>query len=246
MKYFVVPTTTTLAKIKPVQSKELTNEPKSTMQVKEGAKLEIRSLVVDPKTGHVKVTLVTPSPIGSLVYFFRPHVKFIDEMGALIERIPVVESIDILPKKPDAPKTFTLHGYKSVFNADAPVVTGGQILWKHVTHDLQRIPKDKNHINNLLTMVKKVEPWFDKLNIKPTFTSIYRPEPYNSRAGGSSQSRHKDGRAIDFWVPGKSNKDLYLMFKSWDGGAGVYSHDRYILHLDIDKYRRWGLHNIGL
>jgi uncharacterized protein YcbK (DUF882 family) len=71
-------------------------------------------------------------------------------------------------------------------------------------------------------------------------TSWFRPEPWNGRAGGVSNSTHLDGGAIDFWVDPLSSIEVFRLFdRTWDGGLGYYANG--ISHVDIGSNRRWQL-----
>lgn len=186
-----------------------------------------------------KVTLKIPEYLGGTIWVFRPHVKFVDETGTLIERVPVTEAI-IKPDKLNRGKVFMLPGYKSKFYMNDPIVPGGEITWFEFTHCGERMPKDKQTVDNILRIVTMAEPFFKKFKIKPNLTSCYRPDPYNARAGGASNSRHKFGLAIDFWVPEYTDTQLYNMFNPvWQGGLGNYSYSSTMIHLDASGKRRW-------
>lgn len=76
--------------------------------------------------------------------------------------------------------------------------------------------------------------------------SAYRTERYNSRAGGSSGSRHKWFEAVDVvpaqpWARAELHTEL-LSFWSTRGsavdmGLGLYGGTRF--HVDTWRYRRW-------
>lgn len=236
MKYYLEITAPTIGKRHPVPSTSL--EPKDKINLKEGVKLEIKTLVVDSKTSHVKVTLATPEFLGGILWIFRPHVRFIDETGALIERIPVTEHIIKPPANKG--KAFQLPGFSSTFYMNDPIVPNGEITWFEFTHSGERMPPTKQTVENILKIVKQAEPFFKKFNLKPILNSCYRPDPYNRRAGGASNSRHKIGLALDFWVEGYTDTKLYRMFDPvWNGGLGNYSYSETMIHLDAGQNRRW-------
>ncbi len=236
MKYYLEITAPTIGKRHPVPSSSL--EPKDKINLTEGLKLQIKTLVVDSKTSHVKVTLTTPEYLGGIMWVFRPHVRFIDETGALIERIPVTENI-IKPSNQNG-NFFKLPGYASTFYMNNPIIPGGEITWFEFTHSGERMPPNKQTVENILRIVNMAEPFFKQFKLKPILNSCYRPDPYNMRAGGASNSRHKFGLAIDFWVPGYTDTQLYRMFDPiWEGGLGNYSYSETMIHLDASSKRRW-------
>ncbi len=75
-----------------------------------------------------------------------------------------------------------------------------------------------------------------------TITSGYRPQAYNRKVGGSSQSTHINGLAADLYC-----RDLSLNSLHWHaekilgglGGLGFYP-DQGFIHIDVRGYKaRW-------
>lgn len=84
--------------------------------------------------------------------------------------------------------------------------------------------------------------------------SVYRSPGLNNCAGGANNSKHKNGSAIDIWVPEYENniwrlsimQDGLCQFWQYQGeahnfGLGLYSTGA--IHLDTDGYRKWGFNH---
>ena len=247
MKFYVETTTDTWFKTREEQAATLGNHQKQA--VLKGAKFEIVKLNTNSKTNHVLIELKEPSKKTWFVY--RHHVRFLDESGNIIERIPVLEApvtekeIEDDAKNPDFGKTdlgkkIIIKPTNQVVYENQLILPNGHFTWKEVLNVPTRIPQTKEHLNNLINLIKKVEPWREKIGKPFVVTSCYRPEPWNSRAGGAKYSKHLKGAAIDFYIPGLTKHDLWKIFNpSWQGGVGIYNYDAYIIHLDTDGFRRW-------
>lgn len=73
-------------------------------------------------------------------------------------------------------------------------------------------------------------------------TSWYRPEPWNSWAGGVANSQHLTGNAMDFYVESIDYRRMYEIadrIVGERGGVGKYRNNT-ITHIDARGYReRW-------
>jgi hypothetical protein len=121
---------------------------------------------------------------------------------------------------------------------------GGFLTWGMATHNGTRIPGG-SHVGNIMEIARRFEQEVKPLLRQHTkqriqVTSWYRPEPWNSRAGGVSNSTHLSGGALDFWVDPLSSVEVYrLLDAKWNGGLGFYASG--ISHLDCGEKRRWQL-----
>ena len=66
----------------------------------------------------------------------------------------------------------------------------------------------KLQYENLVTFIHQIERVRRFLNRSMIVTSCLRPDIYNSKIGGSTGSKHIQGRAIDFVVKGMSCDDV--------------------------------------
>ena len=72
----------------------------------------------------------------------------------------------------------------------------------------------KEHLQNLITTANKIlQPVRDHYGIPFTPSSGYRSPALNRAVGGSKDSQHSKGEAVDFEVPGISNYDLATWIK---------------------------------
>lgn len=147
----------------------------------------------------------------------------------------------------DAPQTnrtdeFKLPGYTSTFYLNDPIIPGGHFYWREALHNGDRIPQSKAHVENILTLARRLEGVRQTLSGLPiTVTSWYRPEPWNSQVGGARKSRHLTGEAVDFIHPVFDGRQMASRLQDWNGGMGIYPRYPKMIHLDIRPYHaRWG------
>ncbi len=75
---------------------------------------------------------------------------------------------------------------------------------------ISNIP-DQYAIANLKLVTQKIlQPVRDRYGVSFSPNSGYRCQELNRRVGGSRNSQHTEGKAVDFEVPGVSNYDLAL------------------------------------
>lgn len=126
---------------------------------------------------------------------------------------------------------FKLPGYKSNFNMKNEVYPGSQLLWAEMLHfdagakdyrdpsvrgrggksDVDRIVSVGKLFANVI--LPYVEKKYGKVRIQ--VNSGYRPEPFNSRAGGASRSQHLKGNSGDY------------VFYRKDNGAQINCHEMF-------------------
>lgn len=91
--------------------------------------------------------------------------------------------------------------------------------------------------------LQKLRDYFEKKAKNPktvsiTITSGYRSPTYNRKVGGSSNSRHLEGRAVDVnvWMDGKRVASKYIMCAAQDlGFIGIGCISSTAAHLDFKK-----------
>ena len=67
--------------------------------------------------------------------------------------------------------------------------------------------------------------------------SGYRTPETNRLVGGASKSMHQRGKAVDFRIPGVSNRKIYNFLVSKKmGGVGYYKTH---IHMDTGRFRTW-------
>ncbi len=137
---------------------------------------------------------------------------------------------------------FKLPGYKSNFNMKKEIYPGSQLLWAEMLH-FNSSTKDyrdpavrgrggKADVDRIVSIGKLfagvILPYIEKKygKVRIQVNSGYRPEPFNSRAGGASRSQHLKGNSGDY------------VFYRKDNGAQIDCHEmfRYLKPLAI-KHR---------
>lgn len=216
-----------------LESSEI-EDPNSKYPVEIGRTLSLHSWKeVD---NHVKFALSGESLNGfNTWYAFVGHVQILEDGKPYDPNIK-----DSNPRRQDG---FKLPGFSSTFYLTNPIIPDGHFLWYEATHNGVRLPQQKSHVENIIALAKRLEDVRSRLGGFPlTITSWYRPEPWNTWAGGASQSRHKPGQAVDILhSSGISGREMAAKLQDWSGGMGIYTHYPNLLHLDIRPYRaRWG------
>jgi Peptidase M15 len=137
---------------------------------------------------------------------------------------------------------FRLPGNVSIFSTRQPIIPGGNFSWGEATRNAERIPRSVGEVDSIVVLAKLLQRAHDQIGKPFNITSWYRPEPFNTQAGGVSNSEHLTGSAVDFWVEGLTGRQLaFELLPWWPGGIGVYPGARAdILHLDIGPKRTWG------
>lgn len=236
----------TVLKQEPIQAADIT-DPRAKFSVKAGQLLGIGRRWKEQQA-HIQVELLNPVNNFRLWWVYAPHCSLMQGDRALkIADAPGAPATDrILPPDepipPVAQQLIALPGYKVDLNS--PIVPGGYFFWKEALHGGTRLPRSKQIVENIITLAKllKSERVRERLGGVPIMvTSWYRPEPYNSRAGGEKDSRHLTGIALDFLREGLSGREMASRLSDWPGGMGIYAHLPGLLHLDARAYRaRWG------
>ncbi len=187
---------------------------------------------------HVKVAF-----LGATFNGFNTWYAFTDHVQILKDGEPLqIEPEDEKPQVTTRTDGFNLPGFASTFYLSEPIVPNGHFYWHEALHNGERIPRSKAHVENILALARRLEEVRERLGGFPiTITSWYRPEPWNSRAGGVPNSRHTVGQAVDFLRPGLTGRQMASRLSDWPGGMGIYRSYPNLLHLDIRPYRaRWG------
>jgi len=225
----------TVLKQEPIDASEIA-DPTRKYSVREGEVLALHSWTEEGN--HVRVAFLGATFNGfNTWYAFIDHVELYED-GEPLEFEPENEQPQVT-KRSDG---FNLPGFASTFYLSEPILPNGHFYWREALHNGERIPQSKAHVENILALARRLEEVRDRLGGFPmTVTSWYRPEPWNSRAGGVPNSRHTVGQAVDFLRPGLTGRQMAARLRDWPGGMGVYASYPNLLHLDIRPYRsRWG------
>lgn len=114
--------------------------------------------------------------------------------------------------------------------------------WGEATHNGERIPTDAHTVANIIRCATLLQEIRNKIKEPLHITSWYRPEPYNTQAGGVSNSEHLHGGAADFYADSYNYKQMYDLcdvLVGSRGGVGKYRNNT-ITHVDVRGYRaRW-------
>ena len=139
-------------------------------------------------------------------------------------------------------RPFNLPGQSGDFYVNYPIGTTS-FTWGQATKNGERIPRTPQEVANIIRLADQFERTIRPLLTGTvTVTSWYRPEPYNTQAGGVSNSQHLGGKAMDIYVDNLTAVNLYsLANPAWSGGLGRYSSVSAsgIIHFDIGDNRRW-------
>lgn len=90
-------------------------------------------------------------------------------------------------------------------------------------------------------LVNKMQMLRDKLNVPVTIASGFRSASYNTKIGGSPNSRHMKGKAGDIKVKNIHPLDIAIVAeKCGFRGIGVYTYnDDWFVHVDVRDYKSY-------
>ncbi|BAU41967.1 D-Ala-D-Ala carboxypeptidase family metallohydrolase [Leptolyngbya sp. O-77] len=245
----------TVIKRRPVPVEELTEE--EIFKVPKGMTFDLHSYAyADPSgtlKGQIRFAINNPEQYIrgiSLWHVSDQHaqVKFDDKVVYPIPvAAPAVAMATAAAAPTAAPKTFSgkeikLVGNRGTVYSDQPIIPNGSFTWGEATHNCTRLPQTAEHVENMVRLATQLEKARQQIGKPFRITSWYRPEPFNSKAGGARRSQHLGGGAVDIVVQGYMGADLAKMLVGWwPGGLGIYAGNRrHILHLDVGVKRKWG------
>lgn len=194
---------------------------------------------------HIKFNLLTPHHGKQAWWVYQRHAVIMQGDKLLFPAPEVDEdtsdrALTAVPGK-YLGKRFKLPSGMIVFT-DQPILSAGHFSWGQATHGGVRVPQTSTHEANIINLAKELERV--RRSLGPLrITSWYRPEPWNSKAGGASRSQHLTGAAVDFMCKNLTGREMAARVSPfWRGGMGIYPGDRkWILHLDIGPKRSWGI-----
>ena len=119
--------------------------------------------------------------------------------------------------------------------------TWGEALHVNPTTGQYRRPANADVIYGIQRIARAMEDIRKRYGDRPiTVTSWYRDPATNAAVGGSPNSRHLFGDAVDFVVPGRHPFDVYADLDAWWGSRGGLASARSFTHIDARGYRaRW-------
>jgi hypothetical protein len=230
----------TVFKRRPLPTGQLTAD--EVQSVPAGKRLEIQSYAYADDNGdfnnHVKVALSDPDDYIrglSTWYVYNQHVKVLLD-GELV--YPLEQNTPAVPNPAAVGgRSIQLPGYNSTFYLNQPIISNGSFTWSEATHGGTRMPKTKKVVDNMIALATALEKARQHLGKPFRITSWYRPAEVNQRTrGAASNSQHLYGKAIDFYVPGLTPRQVAKELSWWQGGMGTYPSWN---HLDIGPKRRW-------
>ena len=194
----------TFLKKAPIQSSFLSNDGKQGFET--GETFEAVSFEGLADDAHAWVTL---AEVGERWAIYMPHWMLIDP-----------------PSSPDIADKVDWGDFSSKVGSAATV---GELL----SYDKRRRPvegsKEEEELFYIAGQYSLIqEAWGGPLGI----TSGYRPEPINTRVGGSPGSYHSKGMALDIYPVGESCAVFYKwLARRWTGGLGDGCHKGFV-HID--------------
>lgn len=201
---------------------------------------------------HLLITLVNVLDTSHTWYVFAPHIDIVNDKDEVVtlnlkgeeETVPNTSSKDPedtpIPAKPTARMVTLPYPYGKV-DLNASIIPNGSFTWAEALHNGERIPKNGGHVQAIIRLATEAQKVRNRLAKPMHITSWYRPEPFNSRAGGAKKSMHLGGAGLDFYVEGLTGSQLYsLLDPVWNGGLGMYKNKPRIVHIDVRGYKaRW-------
>lgn len=183
--------------------------------------------------GHVKFTLKDREIRGFNTWFIYERDAEIYYDGELVYPLPTPSTP---PEPVERGPSIRLPGYRSSFYLRDSIIPGGSFTWGEATKNGSRIPSNKEIVNNILGLAKRLETARDQIGRPFVVNSWYRDPVTNRMVGGALYSRHLYGQAIDFYVPGVPAPQVAAALSWWPGGLGTYPN---WVHLDTGPRRRW-------
>ncbi|MEM9945468.1 MAG: D-Ala-D-Ala carboxypeptidase family metallohydrolase, partial [Cyanobacteria bacterium P01_D01_bin.36] len=124
---------------------------------------------------------------------------------------------------------------EGIYYTDQPIISGGNFTWGEATHGGTRIPHKASVVHNFTKMAAVMQEIREMFGNKPIrVNSWYRDPVTNRRVGGASRSRHLEGDAIDFVIPGIHPQDVYRRLDPWWGARGGLASTRSDAFTHID------------
>lgn len=237
-------TRNTVLKPEPKMSNQI--PPADLVNVNAGSELPILAYAIDPNNIDFKITL-DPDQINlkdlhpsgkNTWYVWREAI--VDPSGYSRTNRPT--------DKPSEPSntgfSFTLPGHSTIFSSNLTIAGAPHFTWGEALHfdnrGNYRKPTSPRVVDNILTIARVMEEVRSFLGKSLVINSWYRDPATNAAVGGASQSRHLQGDAVDFNVPGNDLRLIYNKLDPWWGSRGGLARGMNFIHIDGRGYRaRW-------
>lgn len=228
----------TLFKARPVLSSQLPDKDK--VFVPNRTTFELQSYV-SAEGSHVKValsgTFLGPENRNTW-YAFGPDIQI---EGTEPNNRPNDSNPASPPKIDDRGTPLKFPGFQGLYYTNKPIHPGGNFTWGEATHGGTRIPVSPDIVYNMIYIAEVMEEIRAIFGNRPIFiTSWYRDPTTNTAVGGVISSRHIEGDAIDFYVPGYHPYDVFDRLDRWWGSRGGLASSTVFTHIDArGYYARW-------
>jgi hypothetical protein len=229
----------TWLKILPIQSSDLAKNDKQFFE--KDQELKITWMADDEEAGHRKLDLNQPLK-GRFAWYC-----FVDHWDVLEATHPKLLEFEASPVAEYSGKKVIIPTLGERF-LDQPVDGCQNFSWGELTHGGTRIPNNSDMfrgltqdlvVQNLIKISKQLEQVRKDFGNRPVkINSGYRPPSVNSRVGGSSQSRHLYGDAVDFVIQGVSTWDVFNHYNP--NFVGGLASSNSFTHMDLRGCKaRW-------
>lgn len=196
----------TIIKLEPVDSSHL--EAEQIARIKAGT--ELTCITHDRAlNNHIKITLEGATIKGQRQwYLYQPDWESTESLPENDEKIASADHY--------GDRQIQVPGITNPVYLNAPITDDTpHFYWYEATHNGERIPQTHIHTLNIIKIARLAEQVRKKLGQPLKITSWYRPEPWNSKAGGAKNSTHLQGLAIDFNCGDMSGREMAHRLNDW-------------------------------